>query len=43
MDCLYIGINFQAERIPLRFFVRQMHDGYRVVFTGEFSLHSVLV
>ncbi|XP_064392637.1 uncharacterized protein LOC135340244 isoform X2 [Halichondria panicea] len=28
------GIKIESERIPLRFFVRQLHDGYRIVFTG---------
>ncbi len=31
---LYTGIQTQSDRIPLRFFVRQLHDGYRIVFTG---------
>ncbi len=34
VQILYTGIQTQSDRIPLRFFVRQLHDGYRIVFTG---------
>ena len=33
----YLGISIQSERIPLRFFVQQMHNGYRIVFTGMYT------
>ena len=32
---LPIGIEIQNERIPLRFLIKQLHDGYRIVCTGE--------
>ncbi|XP_064385834.1 uncharacterized protein LOC135334540 isoform X2 [Halichondria panicea] len=35
------GVQTQSDRIPLRFFVRQLHDGYRIVFTG-FSFGGLL-
>ena len=35
---LLLGIKIQSERISLRFFVQQMHNGYRIVFTGMCSL-----
>ena len=31
---LLLGIKIQSERVPLRFFVQQMLNGYRIVFTG---------
>ena len=32
-DCL--GIQVQTSRIPLRFIIQQLHDGYQVVCTGK--------
>ena len=29
-----LGIKIQAARIPLRFFIHLLNDGYRLVFTG---------
>ena len=43
-QCLYLllGIKIQSERIPLRFFVQQMLNGYRIVFTGMGILTKAL-
>ncbi len=37
----HLGIQTQSDRIPLRFFVRQLHDGYRIVFTGIAVVHII--
>ena len=30
----FAGIQLQTDRIPLRFLVQQLHDGFQIVVTG---------
>ena len=38
---VHAGIQIQSDRIPLRFFVRLLHDGCRIVFTGNHCVSHV--
>lgn len=37
------GIAHQTNRIPIRFFVENIREGYQIIFTGKLPLSIFLV
>ncbi len=39
---LFIGIQVQTSRIPLRFLIKQLHNGFQIVCAGNVACVIVL-
>ena len=45
--CIYyrycLGVTLQTRKIPIRFFVEKIREGYQVIFTGKYLCSVVYI